>query len=32
MLTKTLYIIGDGFDLNHGLPTGYGHFKAHFRD
>lgn len=32
MLTKTLYIIGNGFDLNHGLPTGYGHFKAHVRD
>lgn len=34
MLTKTLYIIGNGFDLNHSLPTGYGHFKAfvRFRD
>lgn len=29
MLTKTLYIIGNGFDLNHRLPTGYGHFKAY---
>lgn len=31
MLTKTLYIIGNGFDLNHRLPTGYGHFKAYVR-
>ncbi|MDO7929072.1 bacteriophage abortive infection AbiH family protein [Pseudomonas sp. KFB-139] len=32
MLTNILYIIGNGFDLNHGLPTGYGHFKAYVRD
>jgi hypothetical protein len=31
MLTKTLYIIGNGFDLNHRLPTGYGHFKTYVR-
>lgn len=31
MLTNTLYIIGNGFDLNHRLPTGYGHFKAFVR-
>lgn len=31
MLTKTLYIVGNGFDLNHRLPTGYGHFKAYVR-
>lgn len=27
-LPKTLYIIGNGFDLNHRMPTGYRHFKA----
>ncbi|MBP0941020.1 bacteriophage abortive infection AbiH family protein [Pseudomonas alliivorans] len=32
MLPKMLYIIGNGFDLNHGLPTGYRHFKAYVRD
>jgi hypothetical protein len=31
MLTKPLYIIGNGFDLNHRLPTGYGHFKVYVR-
>lgn len=31
MLTNILYIIGNGFDLNHRLPTGYGHFKAYVR-
>ncbi|KEY44614.1 bacteriophage abortive infection AbiH family protein [Pantoea agglomerans] len=24
-----LYIIGNGFDIRHGLPTGYKHFKSH---
>lgn len=28
MDTQTLYIIGNGFDLHHGLPTQYKHFKA----
>ncbi|WP_265468328.1 AbiH family protein [Aeromonas salmonicida] len=27
MDTQTLYIIGNGFDLHHGLPTQYKHFK-----
>lgn len=31
MHINTLYIIGNGFDLNHRLPTGYGHFKAYVR-
>lgn len=31
MLANTLYIIGNGFDLNHRLPTGYGHFKAYVK-
>ena len=29
MEVKTLYIIGNGFDLHHGLPTQYRHFKAY---
>ncbi|MFL7853368.1 AbiH family protein [Providencia rettgeri] len=24
-----LYIIGNGFDIRHGLPTGYKHFKSY---
>jgi len=31
MSNHTLYIIGNGFDRNHGMPTGYGHFKAYVR-
>lgn len=31
MLANTLYIIGNGFDLNHGLPTGYWNFKAYVK-
>jgi hypothetical protein len=31
MHANTLYIIGNGFDLNHRLPTAYGHFKAYVR-
>ncbi|MBD7976184.1 bacteriophage abortive infection AbiH family protein [Serpens gallinarum] len=27
MDTQTLYVIGNGFDLHHGLPTQYKHFK-----
>ena len=27
MMYKTLYIIGNGFDLAHGMPTRYGDFK-----
>lgn len=27
MTFKTLYIIGNGFDLWHEIPSGYGHFK-----
>lgn len=26
-----LYIIGNGFDLYHGLPTGYGHFREYVK-
>ena len=29
MEAKTLIIIGNGFDLHHGLPTQYRHFKAY---
>ena len=29
MDAKTLYIIGNGFDLHHGLPTRYSDFKAY---
>ncbi|MDE6338261.1 MAG: bacteriophage abortive infection AbiH family protein [Muribaculaceae bacterium] len=25
---KTLYIIGNGFDLSHGIPSGYPEFKT----
>ncbi|MGE8189197.1 AbiH family protein [Pseudomonas sp. NPDC086278] len=28
MDATTLYIIGNGFDLHHGLPTSYSDFKA----
>ncbi|MFT6429824.1 MAG: hypothetical protein ACJAXR_001793 [Halopseudomonas sp.] len=28
MDTQILYVIGNGFDLHHGLPTQYKHFKA----
>jgi hypothetical protein len=28
----TLYIIGNGFDLWHGLPTGYGDFYEHAKE
>jgi hypothetical protein len=28
-MTKTLYIIGNGFDLFHGIPSSYWHFKAY---
>ncbi|VVN21233.1 hypothetical protein PS639_05958 [Pseudomonas fluorescens] len=31
MHSKTLYIVGNGFDLNHRLPTGYGYFKAYVK-
>ncbi len=31
MPLKTLYVIGNGFDLNHLMPTGYGHFKAYVK-
>ncbi|GFZ74781.1 hypothetical protein ALO70_200149 [Pseudomonas amygdali pv. eriobotryae] len=31
MPANTLYIVGNGFDLNHRLPTGYGHFKAYVK-
>lgn len=27
--TMRLYIIGNGFDIRHGLPTGYKHFKSY---
>lgn len=27
--TMRLYIIGNGFDMRHGLPTGYKHFKSY---
>ena len=27
MMYSSLYIIGNGFDRAHGMPTGYGHFK-----
>lgn len=27
-----LYIIGNGFDLYHGLPTGYGHFHEYIKE
>ncbi|ENO6520707.1 bacteriophage abortive infection AbiH family protein [Escherichia coli] len=27
--TIRLYIIGNGFDMRHGLPTGYKHFKSY---
>jgi hypothetical protein len=26
MLNRTLYVIGNGFDLAHGLPTSYAQF------
>ncbi|MGP5469051.1 bacteriophage abortive infection AbiH family protein [Pseudomonas helleri] len=29
MNSKTLYIIGNGFDLHHGMPTGYSDFKKY---
>ncbi|MEX5528372.1 AbiH family protein [Pseudomonas syringae] len=28
---QILYIIGNGFDLHHGLPTQYKHFKDYLR-
>lgn len=31
MAPKTLYVIGNGFDLNHRMPTRYGHFKAYMK-
>ncbi|MDK1895491.1 bacteriophage abortive infection AbiH family protein [Klebsiella sp. K4-172] len=27
-----LYIIGNGFDIRHGLPTGYKHFKSYVKE
>ena len=27
-----LYIIGNGFDLYHGLPTSYGHFSDYVKE
>lgn len=32
MDTQTLYIVGNGFDLHHGLPTQYKHFKAFLKN
>ncbi|WP_353887649.1 AbiH family protein [uncultured Phocaeicola sp.] len=29
---KTLYIIGNGFDIAHKLPTSYWHFQECFED
>ena len=29
---KHLYIIGNGFDLCHGLPTNYGHFRDYVKE
>lgn len=29
MTTKTLYIIGNGFDLHHGMPTLFSDFKRY---
>lgn len=29
-MTDTLYIIGNGFDLNHGLPTAYSDFRDNY--
>lgn len=31
MPSQTLYIIGNGFDLHHGLPTQYKNFKAYLK-
>jgi hypothetical protein len=31
MTYRTLYIIGNGFDLWHGIPSGYGQFKEYVR-
>ncbi|MNF74667.1 hypothetical protein D3C84_567060 [compost metagenome] len=31
MDAKTLYVIGNGFDLYHGIPSGYGNFKEFVR-
>lgn len=32
MDTQTLYIVGNGFDLHHGLPIQYKHFKAFLKN
>lgn len=29
---KTLYIIGNGFDIAHNLPTSYWHFREYLED
>lgn len=31
MASQTLYIIGNGFDRYHGLPTQYWQFKEHLK-
>jgi hypothetical protein len=32
MATRKLYIIGNGFDLHHGIPSEYSHFKTFVRE
>lgn len=31
-MIKHLYVIGNGFDLYHGLPTSYGHFRDYVKE